>query len=170
MPFRRKPLALTGPELHAGDRAPDFAVVDQEVREVRLGDFSGKIRVISITPSLDTPVCDLQERRFNHEAAALPGDAAVLNISRDLPFAIARFRTTAGIDRVTALSDHRDASFGSAFGVLIKEPRLLARSVFIVDKENIIRYLEIVPEMTEYPDDDRALAALNDIIKMPRAA
>jgi thiol peroxidase len=165
-----RPLTLVGTELKAGEKAPGFAVLDGEVNEVRSDDFRGKIKVISVTPSLDTPVCDLQARRFNHEAASLPEDVVVLNISMDLPFAIARFCTTAGIDRAKALSDHRDASFGTAYGVLIKELRLLARSVFIVDKDDVVRYIEVVPDMSNHPDYDKALGMLEKMVGTAKAA
>jgi thiol peroxidase len=158
--IKGNPLTLIGPALRAGDKAPDFTVLDAELKPVSLKDFAGKTRIISVTPSLDTPVCDLQLRRFNAEAAKMPGDVVVLNISMDLPFAISRFCTSAGIDRAKALSDHRDASFGTAYGVLIKELRLLARSIFIIDKDDVIRYVEIVPEVTDHPDYDKALAAV----------
>lgn len=154
------PMTLIGPDIKAGDKAPEFMVLDGTLEEVRLRDFAGKTKIISVTPSLDTPVCDLQLRRFNHEAAHLKHDVVVLNISMDLPFAIARFCTSAEIDRAKALSDHRDASFGTMYGVLIKEMRLLARSVFIIDKEDIVRYKEIVPEQTNHPDYEKALSAL----------
>ena len=150
--MKGNPLTLTGPEIRVGDKAPAFTVLDQELKEVSLKDFTGKVKVISVTPSLDTPVCDMQARRFNEEAAQLGPDVVVLNISMDLPFAISRFCTIAGINKVMALSDHRDASFGAAYGVLIKELRLLARSIFVLDKEDIIRYKEIVPEVTNPPD------------------
>jgi thiol peroxidase len=162
--MKGKPLTLVGPDVGVGDKAPNFTVLDDSLTEVRLEDFSGKIKVISVTPSLDTSVCDLQLRRFNHEAATLPHEVAVLNISMDLPFAIARFCTTAEIDRAKALSDHRDASFGNAYGVLIKELRLLARSVFIIDSNNVVRYKEIVGEQTNHPDYDKALSALSRIL------
>ena len=152
-------VTLVGPEIKAGDRAPDFSVLDQKLGAVSLGDYAGKIKVVSVTPSLDTPVCDMQARRFNEEAAALPDDVVVLNISVDLPFAIARFCTGAGIEKVVALSDHRDTSFGTAYGVLIKELRLLARAVFVIDGENTVRYVEVVPEVTDAPDYDKALEA-----------
>lgn len=168
--MKGKPLMLIGPDLAVGSKAPDFTVLDGDLKEVTLGDFSGKVKVISVTPSLDTPVCDLQLRRFNHEAAALPGDVAVLNISMDLPFAITRFCTTASIDKAKALSDHRDASFGAAYGVLIKELRLLARSIFILDKDNVLRYKEIVPEESHHPDYDKALDALRTITGLAKAA
>lgn len=159
--IKGNPLTLLGSEVRVGDRAPDFTVLDGDLKEMHLRDFSGKIKIISVTPSLDTPVCDLQARRFNQEAAELPDNAVVLNISMDLPFAISRFCTSAGIDKVKAFSDHRDASFGSAYGVLIRELRLLARSIFIIDVHDVIRYIEIVPEVTEHPDYDKAL----DLVK-----
>jgi len=168
--MKRNPLTLIGPDIKVGDKAPDFTVLNGELLDVKLNDFSGKTKVISVTPSLDTPVCDLQARRFNHEAASLPHDVVVLNISMDLPFAISRFCTVAEIDRVTALSDHRDASFGAAYGVLIKELRLLARSIFIIDKNNIVRYKEIVPEQTNHPDYDKALKTIGEISGMAEAA
>src|SRR5512135_909836 len=134
--MKGNPLTVLGPDLKAGDKAPRFTVLDSELKEVSLSDFAGKIKIISVTPSLDTPVCDLQLRRFNHEAASLPEDVVVLNISMDLPFAISRFCTVASIDRARALSDHRSGAFGAAYGVLIKELRLLARSVFILGRDN----------------------------------
>jgi len=157
------PLTLTGKEMRVGDKAPDFIVLNGELKETGLKDFAGKVKVISVTPSLDTPVCDLQARMFNSEAAKLPADVAVLNISMDLPFAITRFCSSAGIDKVKALSDHRDASFGNGYGVLIRELRLLARSIFIIDKDDVIRYIEIVPELSNEPDYKRALEELKKI-------
>jgi thiol peroxidase len=157
------PLTLTGKEMRVGDKAPDFTVLNGELKETGLKDFAGKVKVISVTPSLDTPVCDLQARMFNSEAAKLPADVAVLNISMDLPFAITRFCSSAGIDKVKALSDHRDASFGNGYGVLIRELRLLARSIFIIDKDDVIRYIEIVPELSKEPDYERALKELKKI-------
>lgn len=161
--FKGNPLTLIGSEVKVGDRAPDFTVLDADLKEVRLGDFAGKIKIISVTPSLDTPVCDMQARRFNEEAAKLPEDVVVINISMDLPFAISRFCTLAGIDKVKAYSDHRDASFGKAYGVLIKELRLLARSIFIIDKEDTIKYIEIVPEMSNSPNYEAALETYKKI-------
>ena len=158
--FQGTPLTLMGTELKSGDQAPKFTMLDNELNEVRLKDFRGKIKVISVTPSLDTPVCDMQARRFNEEAARLPEDIVVLNISMDLTFAISRFCAAAGIDKVKTLSDHRDTSFGTAYGVLIKELRLLTRSIFIIDKEDVIKYLEIVPEVTNQPDYDKAIKSI----------
>jgi thioredoxin-dependent peroxiredoxin len=162
--FLGNPLTLTGNALKVGDKAPEFTVLDKELKEVKLAHFAGKAKIISVTPSLDTPVCDLQARRFNEEAQALAGSVAVLNMSMDLPFAIARFCGAADIDAVSTLSDHREASFGTAYGVLIKELRLLARAIFVIDKADTIRYLEIVPEISSHPDYDRALAEANKLI------
>jgi thiol peroxidase len=155
--FLGNPVTLVGTELKVGDKAPEFTVIGSDLKEKMLKDFDRKVKIISVTPSLDTPVCDLQARRFNMEIDTLPADVAVINMSVDLPFAIKRFCTTAGIDRVQALSDHRETSFGIAYGILMKESRLLARAVFIVDKDNTIQYIEIVPEVTSHPDYDRAL-------------
>jgi thiol peroxidase len=156
-------VTLIGPELKVGDKAPDFKVVNREMKEEGLADYKGRIKIISVTPSLDTPVCDLQARRFNQELASLPEDVIVLNISVDLPFAIERFCTTAGIDKVKALSDHRETSFGTAYGVLMKESRLLARSIFVIDREDVIRYIEIVPEVTSHPNYDKAIEAVKEL-------
>ncbi|MBI2447167.1 MAG: thiol peroxidase, partial [Candidatus Omnitrophica bacterium] len=142
------PVTLIGPELKVGDKAPDWTILDKELKEVRLKDFAGKIKLISVTPSLDTPVCNAQAGILNKEAAKLHDGIVIINVSIDLPFAVERFCTTAGIDKMKTFSDHRDASFGTGFGVLIKELRLLARSIFILDKDDVIRYIEIVPEIT----------------------
>lgn len=168
--FHGKPVTLMGAGLSIGDTAPDFTVLDAELNEVHLRDFAGKTKVISVTPSLDTPVCDLQLRRFNHEAALLPEGVVVLNISMDLPFAIARFCTAAGIDRVKTLSDHRSAAFGESYGILIEELRLLARSIFIVDRSEVVRYVEIVPELSKHPDFEKALAAVKAVTSVAQAA
>ncbi len=161
--FKGNPLTLVGPQIHIGDKAPDFSVLSNALEPVSLKNYEGKIKVISVTPSLDTPVCDAQARRFNKEAAGLSPDVAVLNISMDLPFAAARFCASAGIDRVATLSDHRDASFGNAFGVLIKELRLLARAVFILDRQNVVRHIEIVPEVAHEPTYEKAIEALKKV-------
>jgi thioredoxin-dependent peroxiredoxin len=168
--MKGKPLTLIGPDIRVGGQAPDFTVIDGKLDIVSLGDFAEQTKIISVTPSLDTPVCDLQLRRFNREAASIPRDVVMLNISMDLPFAINRFCSTAGIDRARALSDHRDALFGTAYGVLIKELRLLARSIFIIDKNNVVRYKEIVPEQSNHPDYEKALKALAEVTAVARAA
>ena len=162
--FKGNPLTLIGPEIKAGAQAPDFQVLAQDLSPVSLGAFQGKTLLISVTPSLDTPVCDLQARRFNEEGAALKG-VEILNISMDLPFAQKRWCGAAGIDKVKVLSDHKDASFGRAYGTLIKELRLLTRSIFVVDGRGTVRYVEYVPEVTSHPNYDAALAAVRQVTK-----
>lgn len=163
--FKGNPLTLTGEPVKAKDKAPDFTVLDRGLKEVRLKDLAGKAKILSVTPSLDTPVCDHQARRFNEEAAKLPQEFEVINISMDLPFAIGRFCASAGIERIKTLSDHRDASFGNAYGVLIKELRLLARSIFIIGPDDVVRYAEIVPEVTNSVDFERALIEAKGLLQ-----
>ena len=158
--FKGNPLTLIGPELKAGDKAPDFQVLAGDLSAVTLANSAGKTRLISVVPSLDTPVCDQQTRKFNEEAANLPGDIEILTISVDLPFAQKRFCATAGISKIKTLSDHKDVSFGQNWGVLIKELRLLTRAVFIVDAQGKIQYAEIVKEVTNHPNYQAALDAL----------
>jgi len=138
-------------------------VLANDLSPAKLSDFHGKVCVISVVPSLDTPVCDIQTRRFNEEAAALGDDVVVLTISMDLPFAQKRWCGAAGIENVQTLSDHRNAEFGKAFGVLIEELRLLARAVFVVDVNGIIRYKQIVEELTDEPDYDAAIRAVTEV-------
>ncbi|GIP27660.1 putative thiol peroxidase [Paenibacillus sp. J23TS9] len=162
--FKGNPLTLVGPQLQAGDQAPDFTVSKNLVEQASLQDFAGKIKLISVVPSLDTGVCDAQTRRFNEEAGALGDDVIVLTISADLPFAQARWCGAAGVDRVVTLSDHKDMSFGQAYGVLIKEFRLDMRSIFVVDKNDKITYVEYLPEMTEHPDYEKAVTAVKELL------
>jgi len=162
--FKGNPFTLLGPELKVGDKAPDFAVVDNGLAPVSLASSAGKIRIISSVPSLDTPVCDTETRRFNQEAAGLPGDVVVLTISLDLPFAQKRWCGAAGIDKVTTLSDYRERSFGQNYGVLIKELLLLARAIFVVDAQGVIRYIQIVPEVTSEPDYAAVTAAAKALL------
>ena len=157
--FKGNGLTLVGHPVKVGERAPDFTALDNGLAPVSLHDLAGKAKVISVTPSLDTPVCDAQLRKFNEAAAALGPGVAMVNVSMDLPFAVGRFCTTAGIDKAKTLSDHRDASFGTSYGVLIKELRLLARAVFVIDRDDVVRYAEVVPEVTNHPDYEKALAA-----------
>ena len=157
------PLTLLGRELKVGDPAPDVEILDNDLSPVKISSFQGKVCVISTVPSLDTPVCDMETRRFNEEAGNLGSDVAILTISMDLPFAQKRWCGAAGIDKVTTLSDHRDASFGEAYGVLIKELRLLARAVFVVNKNGEIRYIQIVKELTLEPDYDTVLDAVRAV-------
>lgn len=149
--FKGNPMTLLGPELKVGDKAPDFRVVDNGLAPVTLADLSG-ITIVSCVPSLDTPVCDTETRRFNQEAAALPDRVTTLTISLDLPFAQKRWCGAAGIDRIKVLSDYQDRSFAQAYGVLIKELKLLSRSIFVIDDKNTIRYIQHVPEVTQEPD------------------
>ncbi|ALA54335.1 thiol peroxidase [Shouchella clausii] len=156
--FKQKPVTLAGTQVQVGEKAPDFTVLANDLSEVTLADSKGKVRLISVVPSLDTGVCDQQTRRFNEEAAKLD-NTAVLTISVDLPFAQKRWCASAGIDNVQTLSDHRDLSFGEAYGVVIKELRLLARSVFVVNADDEIVYVEYVNEVTEHPNYEAALEA-----------
>jgi thiol peroxidase len=162
--FKGNPFTLIGPALQVGDKAPDFAVVDNALAQVNLASSAGKIRVISAVPSLDTPVCDTETRRFNQEAAALPADVVVLTVSLDLPFAQKRWCGSAGIDKVVTLSDYRERSFGQNYGVLIKELLLLTRAIFVVDADDTIRYIQIVPEVTSEPDYAAVIAAVKTLI------
>lgn len=162
--FKGNPFTLLGPALKVGDKAPDFMVVDNSLAAVTLANYSGKIKVISAVPSLDTPVCDTETRRFNLEAAALPENVAVLTVSLDLPFAQKRWCGAAGIDRVTTLSDYQERSFASAYGVLIKELKLLSRSIFVIDATDTIRYIQHVPEVTSEPDYAAVLTAVRALL------
>ncbi|MER3500135.1 MAG: thiol peroxidase [Candidatus Fervidibacterota bacterium] len=162
--FRGNPLTLLGPDLQVGEKAPDFRVVDTDLNPVTLQNFAGKVLLISVTPSLDTSVCDTQGRKFNELAAGLSEDVVVVNISVDLPFAQRRWCGANNIDRIKVLSDYQDRDFGLKYGVLIKELKLLARSVWVIDKDGVIRYKQIVPEVTNEPDYDAAMAALKEVV------
>ena len=161
--FKGNPMTLLGPEIRTGDKAPDFRVVDNGLAPVTLADFRGKVKIISAVPSLDTPVCDTETRRFNEEAAKLPGNVIVLTVSVDLPFAQKRWCAAAGVDRVKTLSDHQDRSFASAYGVLIKELKLLSRSIFVVDGNDVVRYVQHVKEVTNEPDYEAILGAVKSL-------
>lgn len=157
--FKREPMTLVGPDVRPGDAAPDFRVLRANLSPVTLADSAGKVRLISVIPSIDTPICHATTRRFNEEAAALPENVAILTISVDLPFALRRWRAAEGIDRVQLLSDYQEHSFGLAYGLLIDELKLLARAIFVVGADDKVVYREIVPEMTNHPDYDAALEA-----------
>jgi len=161
--MKGQPLTLLGKGLEAGEAAPDFEVLANDLSAVKLSSFRGKVCIISSVPSLDTSVCDTMTRRFNEEAGSLGGDVVVLTISMDLPFAQGRWCGAAGVENVQTLSDHRYALFGNAFGVLIKELRLLARAVFVVDKEGVVRYVQIVNELTNEPDYEAVLKVVRDL-------
>ena len=157
--FQGGPLTLLGQELSVGDKAPDFKLSGNDLSPVTLKDFEGKILIVSSVPSLDTPVCDMETRKFNNAAAGLGKDIAILTVSMDLPFAQSRWCGAAGVKNLVTASDHKDASFGLGWGVLIKELRLLARAVFVVGKDGRMAYVQLVGEVTDEPDYDAALAA-----------
>lgn len=161
--FGGQPVTLIGDELKIGDRAPDFELTGNNLQPVRLADFYGNTLIILSLPSLDTPICDLETRRFNTEAERLGDDVVILAVSMDLPFAQKRWCAAAGVSRVLTASDYREASFGTAYGVLINEYRLLARAVFIVDRDGILRYQQLVPEAGREPDYGSVLAAIRSL-------
>jgi len=162
--FKGNPLTLVGTELKVGDRMPDVTVLGNDLNPVQLSSFKGKVCVVSVVPSLDTPVCDMQTRKFNEAAGGLGDNVAVLTLSMDLPFAQARWCGAAGVDQVVTLSDHRNAAFGEATGLLIKELRLLARAVYVVDQNGVIQYRQLVKEVTEEPDYRDALEAAKKLV------
>lgn len=161
--FKGSPLTLLGPELKVGDAAPEFTVADNDLRDAHLSDFAGRVIVLSSVPSLDTPVCDRETRRFNEEAGRLGDTVLVLTISMDLPFAQKRWCGAAGVERVKTLSDYKTASFGLEYGVLIKELHLDARAVFVIDQRGKIAYIQRVREIAEEPDYADVLAAVRKL-------
>jgi thiol peroxidase len=162
--MKGNPLTLVGQAVKVGDKAPDFTVLNNDLGPVRLSSYKGKVLIISSVPSLDTPVCDMETRRFNQEAGNLGQDVVILTISMDLPFAQKRWCGAAGVDKVITLSDHREASFGTGYGVLIKELRLLARAVFVIDQKGVIRYVQFVKELTQEPDYEAVLGAVKETV------
>ncbi len=161
--FKGGPLTLLGDEVKVGETAPDFTVLGAGLNPVKLSDYKGKVVVLAIYPSIDTGVCQLQNKRFNAEAANL-GDAVILSISCDLPFAQSRFCAAEGLDKVVTVSDHKDVDFGTKYGYLIKELRLLARGTVIVDKEGVVKYVEMCSEVTNEPDYETALAIVKELL------
>jgi thiol peroxidase len=156
--FKEKPVTLAGKQVQVGDQAPDFTVLANDLSEVTLADSKGSVRLISVVPSVDTGVCDAQTRRFNEEASQLD-NVKILTFSVDLPFAQKRWCAAAGVENVQTLSDHRDLSFGKAYGVAIEELRLLARAVFVVDSSDKVTYVEYVDEVTNHPNYEAAIEA-----------
>ncbi len=156
--LRGNPLTVLGPELKAGDKAPDFKAVDDSLKSIDLASTGSGVRIFSVVPSLDTPVCDAQTKRFNEEAGKL-GDVTIYTFSMDLPFAQKRWCGAMGVDHVKMISDHRDGSFGQAYGTLIKDLRIMSRAIFVVDKSNTIRHVEYVKEVGDHPNYETALAA-----------
>lgn len=161
--LKGNPLTLIGPELKPGDNAPDFTVVDQGFKPVTLRETGNNVRIFSVVPSLDTPVCDAQTKKFNDAAAGLSG-VDIITVSMDLPFAQTRWCNAFAIDRVKMLSDNKDASFGAHYGTLIKELRIESRAIFVVDRDNKIRHVEYVKEVAEFPNYDAALNAAREAL------
>lgn len=157
------PVTLVGTEVRVGDKAPDFTALKADLSPYSLSDVEDKVKIISVVPSLDTGVCELQTIRFNEEATNLEG-VAILTVSMDLPFAQKRFCSANDIDKVITLSDHRDLDFGTKYGFEIEELRLLARGIVVLDEDNIVRYVQYVPEATDHPDYDKALEAARELI------
>jgi thioredoxin-dependent peroxiredoxin len=162
--MRGNPVTLVGNEVKVGDRAPDFVCLGTDLQPVAFSSFLGKVCIISSVPSLDTPVCDMTTRRFNEEAGALGPDVLILTVSMDLPFAQKRWCGAAGVEAVTTVSDYRDAAFGQAYGLLIKELRLLTRAVVVVDRQGTIRYAEIVPEIAQEPNFSAILGSVKGLV------
>jgi thiol peroxidase len=156
--LKGNPLTLVGPELKPGDNAPNFTLVDNALKPVTLADTGNSVRIFSVVPSLDTPVCDAQTKRFNEEAAKLPG-VEIYTVSMDLPFAQKRWCGAFGVDKVKMLSDHKEGSFGASWGTLIKELRIESRAIFVLNQDNSVRYVEYVKEVADFPNYDAALAA-----------
>ena len=162
--MKGKPLTLIGPELKAGDKAPDFDAVTEAMQPANLEKTGKGVRIFSVIPSLDTPVCDAQTKRFNEEAAKLP-NVDFYTVSMDLPFAQKRWCGAFGIDKVKMLSDHRSGSFGESYGTLIKDLRIESRAIFVVDKDNTIKHVEYVKEVADHPNYEAALSAAKDLAK-----
>ncbi|NEU29901.1 thiol peroxidase [bacterium LRH843] len=158
--FKNNPITLLGNEVKVGEKAPNFTVLANDLSEVTLDSSKGSVRLISVIPSIDTGVCDQQTRRFNEEAANL-NNVQVITVSVDLPFAQKRWCAAAGIENVQTVSDHRDLSFGEAYGVAIQELRLLTRAVFVIDSNDVVTYAEYVQEATNHPNYEAAIEAAN---------
>jgi thiol peroxidase len=155
-------MTVVGPELKTGDKAPDFQAVDDSLKPVNLAATGNGVRIFSVVPSLDTPVCDAQTKRFNEEAGKLP-DVSIYTISMDLPFAQKRWCGAYGVDHVKMVSDHRNGSFGESYGTMIKDLRIESRAIFVVDKDNVIRHAEYVKEVADHPDYESALEAAKSL-------
>lgn len=161
--FLEKPLTVLGDKVAVGDEAPNFTVADNSMKPVQLSDYAGKVRLISVVPSLDTGICDAQTRRMNEEAGQLGDKVVVMTISAEHPFNQKRWCGAAGIDAVKVLSDHMDMDFGTAYGTHIKEWRLEQRAMFVVDADGVIQYVEYVPQIAQHPDYDSALEKVKEL-------
>ena len=162
--MKGNPLTLLGSSVQVGQTAPDFTVVGNDLSEVKLSDFKGSVIVVSVVPSLDTPVCDIQTRKFNEEAAKLNDNVVILTISMDLPFAQSRWCGAAGVEQVKTLSDYQQANFGTNYGLLIKGLRLLARAVLVIGPDGKVQYVQVVSELTDEPDYEAAIAAVKKLV------
>jgi thiol peroxidase len=162
--LRGKPLTLVGEPVLPGQVAPEVVLIGNDMQPVSLVSYRGKVVILSTVPSLDTPVCDMETRRFNSEASKLSGEVVILTVSMDLPFAQKRWCGAAGVERVITLSDHREASLGLAYGLLIKELRLLARAVAVLDRQGVVRYCQLVKEVADEPDYEAALEAARGLV------
>ncbi len=161
--FAGNPVTLVGKKISVGDKAPDFKALKNDLSEFNLKEVEGKVVLISVVPSIDTGVCELQTKRFNEEATKL-GDVAVLTISCDLPFAQARFGGAEGIDSAILISDHKDLDFGTKYGFLMEEFRLLNRGIVVIDKDGTVKYVQYVEENTEHPDYDKAIEEVKALL------
>ncbi|MCB2196044.1 MAG: thiol peroxidase [Bacteroidetes bacterium] len=162
--FKGNPITLLGNETKVNDKAVDFTVLNNSLEPVKLSDFDGKVKILSLFPSIDTGVCSKQAHTFNQKASSLSDDIVILAISNDLPFALSRFCGAEGIDNLITLSDHKNLDFSTKYGFLIEELRLIARGVVVIDKDNVVRYVEYVPEGTNEPDYDRAIEAAQKLV------
>ena len=162
--FMGDPVTLLGNEIKPGDDAPDFTVLNNELKPTKLSDFKGKVRILSVFPSIDTGVCSKQNKKFDEEASKLSDDTVILAISNDLPFALGRYCGAEGIDNLVTLSDHKDLDFGTKYGFLIEELRLLARGVVVIDQNDKVVYTEYVPEIGQEPDYKSAIEAAKKVL------
>ncbi|MBI9053048.1 MAG: thiol peroxidase [Bacteroidales bacterium] len=162
--FKGNPVTLIGKEIKVNDKAIDFSVLNNSLEEVKLSDYDGKVKILSLFPSVDTGVCSKQNHTFNKEAASLGEDIVILAVSNDLPFALNRFCGAEGIDKIVTLSDHKNLDFATKYGFLIDELRLIARGVVVIDKDNTVKYVEYVKEIIEEPDYDAAIAVAKNLI------
>ena len=158
------PVTLVGNEIKVGDTAPDATLLDGDLNPVTLSSLRGKVCVLAAVPSLDTPICDVEARRFNQEAAALGGDVQIVVVSVDLPFAQKRWCGAAGVDKVKVVSDYMAAEFGQKYGVLIKEVHLLARSIFVIDRDGTVKYTQMVSENGDEPDYEPVIEAARELM------
>jgi len=162
--LKGNPLTTIGERVNVGDKAPNFKLVANDLSTVTLDDSAGKVRLISAMPNLATGICDAQTRRFNEEAAKFGDDVVALAVSSEHPFNQKDWCAAAGIDAIQVVSDHMDMNFGDAYGTHVKELRLEQRSVFVIDRDGVVRYVEYVPEIAQHPDYDAAIAALKEVV------